>query len=61
MTNEISRIKDLTPIATVSDSDVFAYDGQNGTKGIAFEDLCSEILNRVAATPQEIQAYFYID
>lgn len=61
MANETSRIKDLTPIATVSDSDVFAYDGENGTKGIIFEDLCSEVLNRVAATPQEIKAYLNID
>ena len=61
MADETSRIRDLMPITTVSDSDIFAIDGANGTKGISFEDLTSEVLDRVDATVQELKAYLNID
>lgn len=60
MANETTRIKDLSPITTVTDSDVFPYDGIGGTKGIAFENLCEEIRDRIAASPQEIKQYLNI-
>lgn len=60
MANDTSRIKDLTPITTVSDSDVIAIDGANGTKGITFEDLSIEMLGRLKATVQEIKTYLNI-
>ena len=60
MANDTTRIKDLSHITTVTDSDIFAYDGINGTKGITFEDLCEEMLKKVTATTQEIKNYLNI-
>lgn len=60
MANDTTRIKDLSHITTVTDSDVFAFDGINGTKGITFEDLYEEILEKVSATTQEIREYLNI-
>ena len=60
MANDTSRIKDLAPTATASDSDIFALDGENGTMGISFEDLSDEIIDRYVASIWEIKQYLNI-
>ena len=43
----ITRIKDLSAITSVADSDVLPVDGANGTKGVTFGNLSTAILNKL--------------
>ena len=42
-----TRIKDLSAVTSVADSDVLPVDGANGTKGVTFDNLSTAILNKL--------------
>lgn len=42
-----TRIKDLSAITTASDADVMPIDGANGTKGMTFGNVATNILNKL--------------
>lgn len=43
-----TRIKDLSAVTAVADSDVLPVDGANGTKGITFGNLSATTLDKLA-------------
>ena len=44
-----TRIKDLSAVTSVADTDVLPVDGANGTKGVTFENLSTAVLNKLTS------------
>lgn len=44
-----TRIKDLSAVTSVADSDVLPVDGANGTKGVTFGNLAAATLGKLAS------------
>lgn len=44
-----TRIKDLSAVTSVADSDVLPVDGANGTKGVTFGNLSTATLNKLTS------------
>ena len=42
-----TRIKDLSAVTSVADTDVLPVDGANGTKGVTFGNLSTAALNKL--------------
>lgn len=44
-----TRIKDLSAVTSVADTDVLPVDGANGTKGVTFGNLSTAVLNKLTS------------
>ena len=44
-----TRIKDLTAVTSIADTDVLPVDGANGTKGVTFGNLSAATLGKLAS------------
>ena len=44
-----ARIKDLSAVTTAADADILAIDGSNGTKGISYENLSTQTLDKLSS------------